>query len=166
MSLSEILNPSTIDQPWKALKVYSLDAQTSITASNIGETLVLNVMASGIWGSPLPVKLYFTKTGKSVLMGYTAVVSTESIASAISISGITLPSDFYPSVNYNGLDSSGDIYYNIPIIDNSVESVGTLQFSIEVPPSLSIFISTSSQGNFAGSGVGGFFCGSISYATD
>lgn len=166
MSLSEILDPLTMDQPWKALKVYSLSSQIPVVAPNIGNTLVLNVMASGIWGADQPVTLYFTKTGDSVLMGYTAVVSAETSASFVKIGGITLPPAFFPSVNYNGFASSGDLYFNVPIIDNGTATGGILQFSIETPPNLTIYFSTSTEGNYGGVGVGGFYCSSISYATD
>jgi hypothetical protein len=144
----------------------NLSVTGSINGGNLSSTLVLNVTASGIWATPQPITLYFSKSGKNVVMGYTAITSSQSGAGYVTISGITLPSAFTPSVNYNGMDSSGDLYYNVPLVDNGSALVGILQFSIETPPNLTIYFSTSTEGNYSGTGAGGFFCGSISYATD
>jgi hypothetical protein len=178
MSIAVLTDPNLANKPNLNIYVQQVNAVNgvysgsvsvagTITASNLSNpTLIVDLSANGIWASPVPVVLYFSKSGKNVTVAYTAISNVASSASYVQFDSITLPAAFYPSVNYNGADSSGDIYYSIPIIDNGTSQTGMLQFSIESPPELTIYITTASGGNYSGSGASGFFAGSFTYSTD
>jgi hypothetical protein len=127
---------------------------TNPSSPSLSNSISYNDTMSGIWADPLPIQVNLQNNFNNTTCTMTVSGTTTAVSNTTSYIEFksSLPAGFIPPI-------STDIYFTIPIVDNSAFTVGQLQ----IGSSGEVYILSSTSENFGGAGACGFGVFSVTW---